>query len=227
MISLDTHLNIQVKTVPEAIAWWAAATPDAPVLFGVGGDAVSYAELQSRIEKFARQLAALGIKRGDRVILALPDGVAAAVVGLATICTAVGIPVNPMQSRAEAERVLATVAPRAVIVAQGAETAFRDVATHASIPVVALDSVEFVLLDVDTPVIQTDLPHLPAPDDLAMILLTSGTTDVSRCVPATHGNVLRTCLARVRARCLTHRDRGLSTAPAYFVPLRQVRLVST
>jgi len=50
-----------------------------------------------------------------------------------------------------------------------------------------------------------------------MILLTSGTTDVPRRVPVTHGNVLATCSARVRARRLTPHDRGLSTAPPYFV----------
>jgi acyl-CoA synthetase (AMP-forming)/AMP-acid ligase II len=63
----------------------------------------------------------------------------------------------------------------------------------------------------------TDLPLLPAPDDLAMILLTSGTTDVPRRVPATHRNMLATCSARVRARRLTRCDRGLTAAPAYFV----------
>jgi oxalate---CoA ligase len=214
---LDTLFIPQVGTVPEAIAWWAAATPDAPVLFGVGGDAVSYAQLQTRIENFARQLSALDIKRGDRVVLALPDGVAAAVAGLATIRTAVAVPVNPAQSRAEAEPVLATVAPRVVIIAQGAETAFRAAALHANIPVVTMDDVAVLQLDVDTPAIATELPLLPATDDLAMILLTSGTTDVARRVPATHGNVLATCSTRTRARCLTHRDRGLSTAPAYFV----------
>src|SRR4051794_3026316 len=217
MILLDTLVIPQVGTAPEAIAWWAAATPDAPALFGVSGDAMSFAELQSRIEHFARQLATLGIKRGDRVVLALPDGVAAAVAGLATIRTAVGVPVNPAQSRAEANPILASVAPRVVIVAQGAETAWRDAALHVNIPVVALNDVGFLLLDVNTSVIPADLPLLPAPDDLAEILLTSGTTDVPRRVPATHRNMLATCSARVRVRCLTHRDRGLSTAPAYFV----------
>jgi oxalate---CoA ligase len=205
------------QTIPEAIAWWAAATPDAPALFGVRGDAVSYAQLQTRIEEFARQLSSIGITRSDRVMLALPDGVAAAVAGLATIRTAVGVPVNPAQSRAEAGPILASVAPRVVIVAQRADTAFRGAALQANIPVAMLDAAGFLQLDGDTSMIATTLPSLPAPDDLAMILLTSGTTDVSRRVPATHGALLATCSARTRARGLTPRDRGLSSAPAYFV----------
>jgi acyl-CoA synthetase (AMP-forming)/AMP-acid ligase II len=58
---------------------------------------------------------------------------------------------------------------------------------------------------------------LPAADDLALILLTSGTTDAPRLVPALHRDALEVCAARVRARRLTARDRGLSTARAFFV----------
>ena len=95
---LDTVVIPRVETAPEAIAWWAAKTPDAPALFGVQGDTVSYTQLQSRIEVFARQLSALRIARSDRVLLALPDGVPTAIAALATIRTAVGVPVNPAQS---------------------------------------------------------------------------------------------------------------------------------
>ena len=136
---------------------------------------------------------------------------------IATIRTAIGVPVNPAQSRAEVDPILAAVAPRVVIVAQGAETAWREAAMHATIPVVTLNSAGLLQLDLDPSMIPTEPPLLPAPDDLAMILLTSGTPDVPRRVPATHGNVLATCSARVRARGLSPRDRGLSTAPAYFV----------
>ena len=205
------------RTVPEAIAWWAAATPDAPALFGIRGDSLSYAQLQSRIEDFARQLAALGVGRADRVVLALPDGVAAAIAGLAALRAAVGVPVNPAQPLAEVDPILATVSPRVVIVAQGAETAYREAALRANIQVGTLDVTGLLQLDVEAPMRPAEPPLLPAPEDLAMILLTSGTTDVPRRVPATHGNVLATCAARVQARRLAPRDRGLATAPAYFV----------
>jgi acyl-CoA synthetase (AMP-forming)/AMP-acid ligase II len=138
MTPLDTVFIPRAGTVPEAIAWWTATKPDAPALKGLSGDANSYAHLHTRIEAFARQLSALGIERSDRVLLALPDGVAAAIAGLATIRTAVGVPVNPTQSPAEVDAILATVAPRVVIVAQAAKTAFREVARHANIPVVTL-----------------------------------------------------------------------------------------
>ena len=73
-------------------------------------------------------------------MLALPDGVAAVVASLATIRTAIGVPVNPAQSRAEATPLLAAVAPRVVIVAHGDRDRVADVAMHANIPVVAVDT---------------------------------------------------------------------------------------
>ena len=206
-----------MQTVPEVIAWWAVATPDALALLGINGDALSHVQLHTHIEQFARQLAALGIERGDRVLLALPDGVPTAIAGLATIRTAVAVPVNPAQSRAEAESIIASVTPRVVIVARGAETAFRDVARHPNIPVVTLDAAGLLRFDVNVPKIRPEPPNMPTPDDLAMILLTSGTTDVPQRVPATHRDMLATCSARVRARRLTRHDRGLTAAPAYFV----------
>jgi acyl-CoA synthetase (AMP-forming)/AMP-acid ligase II len=217
MTPADTVFIPQVETVPQAIAWWAVATPDAPALLGIRGETLSHAQLHTRIEEFARQLAALGIELGDRVLLALPDGVPTAIAGLATIRTAVAVPVNPAQSRAEAESIIASVTPRVVIVAHGAETAFRDVARHPNIPVVALDAAGLLQLDVNAPLIRPEPLNAPAPDDIAMILLTSGTTDVPQRVPATHGNVLATCSARTLTRGMSPRDRGLSTAPAYFV----------
>jgi acyl-CoA synthetase (AMP-forming)/AMP-acid ligase II len=213
----DTVSIPPLETVPDAIAWWAVATPDAPALFGVHGDVSSYAQLQTRIEEFARQLIRLGIERGDRVILALPDGVAAAVAALATIRTAVGVPVNPTQSRAEVEPILAAVAPKIVIVGQGAATAWRDAATHTNVQVLALDAAGGLQIDGEPPVIYAISPAPPNPDDLAMILLTSGTTDVPRSAPVTHGNVLAVCSVRAITRRITPRDRGLCTAPAYFV----------
>ena len=226
MNPLDADIVPPAGTALEAIAWWTAASPNAPALLDIQGASISYAQLHARIEDIARQLSAVRIERDDRVVLALPDSLTAAVAGLATIRTAVAVPLNPMQSLAEVTPLLATVAPRVVIIAQGAESAVREAAMQAHIPVLELDAAGVLRRDLDTRMIHVNPPHLPAPDDLAMVLLTSGTTDVPQRVPATHGNVLATCSARVRARRLTPQDRGLSTAPAYFV-LGMARIIES
>ena len=201
-------------TVPQAIAWWADTTPDAPALLDVRGTTVSFRELQSRMEMFGAQLHSLGVGRSDRIVLALPDGVPAAIAGLSTIRVAVGVFVNPAQSRSEAEPILAAIEPRLVIVAAGVETVFRDLALQAGLPILEIDSAGQLLTGRES---RGPATAEPGADDLALVLLTSGTTDRPRRVPATHRNVLSTCSARVRARRLSPHDRGLSSAPAYFV----------
>jgi acyl-CoA synthetase (AMP-forming)/AMP-acid ligase II len=99
-------------------------------------------------------------------------------------------------------------------VARNSDTVYGDLATESSLPVLEIDADGHVLLDAEP---DGTAGAWPAPDDLALILLTSGTTDQPRRVPATHGNLLATCSARVHARQLSARDRGLSAAPAYFV----------
>ena len=210
----DEPLIPPARTIHEAIAWWAERTPDAPALLDVSGEVVVFRDVQNRIEAFGAQLAALGIRRGDRVVLALPDGMAAAIAGLATSRVAIAVPVNPALSRAEAVPLLAAVAPRAVCVAENTNTVYGDLATETGWPLLEIDVGGRLLLDREP---DGAKGTWPAPDDLALILLTSGTTDQPRRVPATHGNLLLTCSARVHARQLSAHDRGLSSAPAYFV----------
>jgi acyl-CoA synthetase (AMP-forming)/AMP-acid ligase II len=207
----------QVGTIPEAIAWWAEATPEAPALLSVEGEALTYGEAWRRIDRVARTLAALGVERTDRVALALPDGTAAAIAGLATMRAAIGVPVNPGLPSAEAERVVAAVAPRLVIVARGASIPLRAAAAQAGVPVVEIDAAGSLLAPAAPDTMRGGRLTDPTPDDLTLILLTSGTTDRPRRVPVRHDALLATCSARVTIRALGRRDRGLSSAPAYFV----------
>ena len=217
MIVVEDPWSPPARTVPACIAWWAARTPDAPALLGLGGERLTFVALQAALVRFGRDLAALGIGRRDRVILAMPDGVSHAVAMLATIGSAVGVPVNPVQPRSEAEPIVASIAPRAVIEIRGVETAYRAAAARAGAAVIEIDRSGMVIPGQD-PAGPPLLPSAdPAPTDLGMILLTSGTTERPRRVPVTHGLLLDTCAARVAIRGFTPRDRCLNTAPGYFV----------
>ncbi len=202
------------QTVHEAIGWWAERTPDAPALLDIDGGTVSFRELMTRIGAFGARLASLGVGRGDRVVLALPDGVGAAIAGLGASGTAIGVPVNPAQAWREAEPMFAALEPSVVVVGEKTDAVFRDLAIRAGVPVLELDGAG--RLEGGKAPGRPSNPA-PAPNDLALILMTSGTTDRPRRVPVSHSALLLTCAARVQARKLTPRDRGLSSAPAYFV----------
>ena len=206
-----------VHTVPEAIAWWADATPDAPALLDLHGGVISYGQLQATSEAFARQVRALGIVAGDRIVLALPSDMRSAVAALAAIRVAVAAPVNPAQPVAEAETILGAIRPRAVIVAEREVTPFRVAARRAGIRVLELDAAGALLTDAADGVVSARHVPLPSPDAWALILLTSGTTARPRLVPASHQALFETCEERARIRRYTPGDRGLHSAPLHFV----------
>ena len=204
-------------TIPACIAWWAATTPDAPALLGIGGETVSYRRLQERIDRFGHDLAAVGIGRGDRVMLALPSGVAGAIATLAAMRSAVAIPVNPAASGPEAAEMLGLVEPRLLIVARGAETAFHAAAAPARVSICEIDAT--VSKGEKSHASEAPAPANPDPagDDLALILLTSGTTDRPRRVPATHAGLLAMATTLANGRPTGPRDRNLNSAPLSFV----------
>ena len=204
-------------TVSACIASWAAVTPDARALLGIAGPEFTYAELWAFMNHVRDELAAAGIGRTERVVLALPDGVVPAAMMLATMRAAVATPVNPALPLPEAQTILDSLTPRALIVPVGMPTAFCAAAAASGIAVLEIDEHGFLLPGPVTGSQPTAFEAEPDPDDLALILLTSGTTDRPRRVPVRHRSLLDVCTLRARARKLSPADRGLNSAPASFV----------
>ncbi len=61
--------------IAQILGYWAALQPDR-VAIDHEGDCVSWAELEARTNRLARAYAALGVKAGDFVTIALPNGIA-------------------------------------------------------------------------------------------------------------------------------------------------------
>jgi malonyl-CoA/methylmalonyl-CoA synthetase len=127
----------------------------------LGGQTVSYAELERRARAHASRLRADGVVEGDRVaVWATPElGTAAAVVGnaLAGIAT---IPLNPAIGEGELAHVLADASPRLVLAASPELFSTRTPGVQA----IAVDGPTAGAL------------AEPAPGDPLLVLYTSGTT---------------------------------------------------
>jgi rifamycin polyketide synthase module 1/2/3 len=79
--------------------------------------AVSYRELEERTRRLAGRLAALGVRRGDRVALLLANGVAAVEGNLAAVrAGAIAVPINPAASAPEASYMLSDSGAKVSIV---------------------------------------------------------------------------------------------------------------
>ena len=70
---------------PEALAFWAAQTPDAVALLAPGREPATYQELHEAVNRLAEELGALGLRRHDGIALLLPEGPELCVLLLATI----------------------------------------------------------------------------------------------------------------------------------------------
>lgn len=204
-------------TPTACIAWWAAATPDAPALLAIDGRQLTYRALQDGIVAFGEACAALGVGRGDRVLLELPEGMTYARVLLATMRAAVAVPVSVGKPAAEADAILAKIKPRAVVVMRGEQAIFRERAGLAGISVLEVDADGTLLAGQTAVGAPLPAPAEPEGDDLALIMLTSGTTELPRAVPVRHHPLLTVCSVRVAMRQFTRHDRALNSAPASFI----------
>ena len=193
----DPTLPVAIQTIPQSLTFWADRTPEAPALRAIDGRAWSHRELRRTLHDLAARLAALGIARGDRVVLVLPPGIDAAIALLGTMTTAVAVPLNARSTSHELTRDLRRLAPKLVITSDGI-AAGPDVAAALGIPAAAVGDLltaegERCSNDAASPTTQ--------PDDIAIILHTSGTTEAPKRVPRPH----RTYVAAAReSRAMTN-----------------------
>lgn len=194
----------------------------APALLAPGRALADYRQLLERVEATARTLSALGIGRGDRVAFVLPDGPETVVLFLAVTAVATCAPLNPAYRRAEFSFYLSDLKPKALVVTDGmveAVTAARDL----GIPVIELapgDSREtgaFSLradVEIDA---SSAAPVLAIPEDIALVLHTSGTTARPKIVPLTQANLWHSARNVAATLALGSSDRCLSIMPAFHV----------
>jgi acyl-CoA synthetase (AMP-forming)/AMP-acid ligase II len=195
-VSAEHLLPDSIQTIPEAIAWWAEQTPDAPAILPASATAptITYRALQRRVAALAAHLYSAGVAPGEAVAFQPAGGAEAAVAFLVTMHLGIAQPLAPNASEPELFSVLRALAPKAVLtddrqspLARAAHQA-RVLALHAPHQYVecpAPDAADDV----------TSLGHSPAADDIALILHTSGATGRPRGIARTHGNLLASASA--------------------------------
>lgn len=178
----------QAKQRGEALAVWDEAT------------GLSYRELARRSASLAAALRENGVRAGDRVVLCGRNSVAWVEVAFATLFAgATLVPIGYGAPEAERARVVERVGPRLVVAVSGE-------GWPSGLNVLTPE-------ELDSRRVAAPPPHLPAADDVAVILSTSGTTGEPKLVPMTHGQLTR-CYAEVARRLeLRADDRLLGAVP--------------
>jgi malonyl-CoA/methylmalonyl-CoA synthetase len=175
----DLHERLAAGTLPACFAATAAAHADRPAI-AVDGACVTHAELDDRLARVAGRLAAHGVARGDRVLLAGPSSLDLVVAYLAILRA--GAVVVPADAAATPRELAHLLDHSGALVACAAGDAYGRLAS--AVPtLLALDDAALGAGDA------LRVPELDA-DDPAVLAYTSGTTGRPKGVPLTHANLL-------------------------------------
>src|SRR6266571_18564 len=156
------------------------------------GQVLTYAQVADRVEMLAGRLAAAGARRGDRVALALRGGPDFVLLLLAiTRLGAAAAPLNPAYTEAEFSFFLTDIAPRLFLIqgAAAAAAAAADTATTV-LTVEAAGDGPPGLLAAGSPAAAAPSFDEGGPDDVAVVLHTSGTTSRPKQVPLRQRNLM-------------------------------------
>jgi acyl-CoA synthetase (AMP-forming)/AMP-acid ligase II len=179
------------------------------------GISVSYESLRRQVQAVADSLASAGIKRGDRVAMALPNGLAGIVCFLAASVAGTAAPLNPNYREDEFRFYLDDTNARLLILPpDGGEDARRAAGDQVPIVSAAHDSSGTVRL---SPSASGLTSTEPSGEDIALVLHTSGSTGRPKRVPLKHVNLAVSVGNVVETYQLTPDDVSLCVMPLFHV----------
>jgi acyl-CoA synthetase (AMP-forming)/AMP-acid ligase II len=169
--------------------------PSSPALVASeDGQTLSHGQLADRVYTLARRLAAAGVGRGDRVAFSLANSPDLVQILLAiTSLGAAAAPLNPAYTEAEYIFYLEDIAPRLFLVPASRPAAAAAAAQACSVTVLGVGAGNgevpgFFGADSE---LRAEHSFEPAqPDDVAIVLHTSGTTSRPKQVPLRHRNLM-------------------------------------
>ncbi len=182
------------STISELLA---TGHDDATAIAALNRPVLTYRGLRAHVERTVIALHRLGIGRDDRVAIVLPNGpeMATAFVSIATGATTA--PLNPGYRLEEFDFYLSDLGVKALLVEQNSTSPAVEAALAHSIPILEAGVNEsapaglFEIIPSQGITWRKPTPYsnIAGPDDVALVLHTSGTTSKPKIVPLTHRNV--------------------------------------
>jgi acyl-CoA synthetase (AMP-forming)/AMP-acid ligase II len=212
----------QFDNLWQALARGAADRP------GIGAPErrpLTHGGLRDLVARTVADLNRMGIGRGDRLGIVLPNGAEAATSFLAIAAGATTAPLNPAYRREEFEFYLTDLKAKALVIKQGMESPARDVAAALGLPVLELIPAEdepagtFCLRAASggRGASRPAAEGFAAAEDVALVLHTSGTTSRPKIVPLRHVNITATAHHIGETLQLTPEDVCLNIMPLFHI----------
>ncbi len=219
-MSSEIHATYAADTIAKLLAH---GRPRDTALGAPGATALSYEGLRELCRRTASALNALGLGRGDRVAVVLPNGPELASAFLSIGSVATFAPLNPAYRQAEFDFYLSDLDAKALVIKEGMDSAARTVADERDIPIIELvtDSDgaagEFSLKPRAFVTKGSNRFGIAGPDDIALVLHTSGTTSRPKIVPLSHRNVTASAVNVGRRLNLSRDDVCLNIMPLFHI----------
>ncbi|WP_017326780.1 AMP-binding protein [Synechococcus sp. PCC 7336] len=209
------------RCIYDLVAFQARSNPEAIAIAAPGHTPLSYRELLEQIHCIADKLNAIGVGRNDRVAIVLPNGPEMAVAFLAIASSATCAPLNPAYRQSEYDFYLSDLDAKALIVRSGIAVPAVEVARKKGIPLLELSPVKqaaagiFQLLGGEPQ--HPDRGGIAQPEDVALVLHTSGTTSRPKMVPLTGHNLCSSANNIAATLRLGAGDRCLNVMPLFHI----------
>ena len=181
----------------------------------------TYGDLKKLTAYVSSRLRSYGIAVADRVAIVLPNGpeMASAFITMAQSCTTA--PLNPNYREEEYLFYLKDLNAKALVVLQDYNGPALAAANHLNISVIKVSvnpehlAGEFELLgEIHNSVISQ---RLPTPQDVALILHTSGTTSKPKIVPLLHSNIVSSAKNIKSSLSLSEDDLCMNIMPLFHI----------
>jgi long-chain acyl-CoA synthetase len=205
--SIPEFVEIPPLTLPQALLASRNKYPNRPAIVYLGAE-ITYARLWDLAEKFAEGLRQLGVQKGDRVALILPNCPQVAIAIFGTFLVG-GIVVqnNPMYTERELKQQLGTARPKILITLDEFLGKAQSLLELSELEKIIITHQEEYALSATIPdetkkkniirwcdLLNLNSSHLPwpesHPEDIAFLQFTGGTTGIPKGAMLTHRNII-------------------------------------
>jgi long-chain acyl-CoA synthetase len=207
-------------TVGALIERVAVERPDGIFLIDPETDqTLTFAEVRERVMATAWRLQQLDLTHGDRVCIAMSNGLAAVVAHLGTMSGGlVAVPVDPAMGRSQLGSILRHADARAILVAGEQDEEVDSVAAELALP---LERIGIAARAHEDTV--RVLPALRSDDD-ALLMYTSGSTGRPKGALLSHANLIARAADRATVHELGSDDRLLCVLPLFHMNAQNIML---
>ena len=210
----------KVSTIKELIS---GGRGDAIAIAAPDRSPLTYKALREHVEKTVFALNSYGIGRNDRVAIVLRNGPDMASAFLAVASGATTAPLNPAYQEEEFHFYLSDLDSKVLLIDKGSTSPVLKAAANLGIPVLELaanepaGSFELVSRDHASLDSTSGSADYADPDDLALVLHTSGTTARPKIVPLSQANVCASAHNIRQILELTPDDRCMNIMPLFHI----------